>query len=144
MKLIHGWIMCAMVGALATGCASSYHEAGAERVTRGNYLFTATGVALVAEPGDESDLIKAQMAAEAIARANLLKNVKGAYVTDKVTVEDLMFVDHRAQQETAGWLSRAEMTLVRDPRRMDDKVVEVRADLVVTRRDLQNMRRFAE
>lgn len=91
------------------------------------------------------EVTKAKVAAEAVARANLLKKIKGAYLTEDVSVADLMFESQEARLETAGWLSRAEIRFVEDDRSFDaDEAVHARAELTVTRRQLDDLLKFVE
>ena len=143
MRVLHGLLLCGVGCLFAAGCAS-YQVPGAEKGEHGSYLFTSSGTALVEAPGDLRELTKAKMAAEAIARANLMKKIKGVHLTETVSVEDLVFSKQMARLETAGWLSRAEITFEQDTRRIEDEVVHAHASLTLTRRDLDNLRKYVE
>lgn len=146
MNAVHRWLLSGMICLLAVGCATSrYHVPGAERVSGDSYLFTATGTALVESPGGLAEITKAKLAAEALARASLLKKVKGTYLTERVTVEDLMFADQQARAETAGWLSRVEIAFEENPRAFDEEeVVHARASMLLSRHDLKNLLKYVE
>ncbi len=73
----------------------------------GTLLFTATGQSVaIAEDGAEG-LAKARIAAETIAKANLLEILKGGLITSSVTVGDIMFESQSVSTKVSGWLGGA-------------------------------------
>ncbi len=139
---VQAMVVMGCIAMLVAGCATSKHVPGAERIGGGNYLFTASGTALVESPGETREVTRAQVAAKAMARAELLKIIKGVRITEAVKVEDLVLTEQEASTLAEGWLSRAVITIVPDHRTYDDSLVIAEASLVLSRKDLEKMRRF--
>ena len=104
LVVVLGVFALALVGCAVTGPAP-----GAVVTDDGLIQFTAAGQSAIAN--DEAiSMIEARAAAAAVAKANLLEKVKGAYVSGSVTVGDLMFSSQEARVSTEGFLSRATIT----------------------------------
>ena len=104
-----------VVGALALalhGCAS-YTVPGAEVTERGEIIFTATGTSVVAKEDDPLSQLEAEYAAATIAKAALLEKVSGAVLSGSVSVGDLMFESQDARVEVNGFLSRADIEILK-------------------------------
>ncbi|MCH8541168.1 MAG: hypothetical protein LAT58_10425 [Opitutales bacterium] len=127
-----------------TGCVASKHVPGAERIDGGNYLFTSSGTALIKSPGGPKEIAQARVAAMALARAELVKKIKGVSVSESVSVEDLMMTKQAASTTAEGWLSRAIITIVPDHRNFEEGAVTAEGSLVLSPKDLEDMLRFVE
>lgn len=143
-RITQTMVVMGAVVVLAAGCATSKHVPGAERIAGGNYLFTSTATALVERPGETKEITRAQVAAMALARAELLKTIKGVQITETVTVEDLMLTKQAASMKAEGWISRATITVVPAHRTYDDDIVIAEGSLVLSRKDLEDMKQFVE
>lgn len=147
MKKIIALMSLTAVTAALVGC-QSMNEAGATR-DGGNYTFSATAEAVSVRPTNEHDLAKARLAAAVNAKAALLEKIKGAKVSSKATVGDLLFTSQEAQSVTKGWLSRAEVTYAADaPDRLGDVanpgIVTATATLTLTRSELRQLAKFVD
>ncbi len=129
------------VTGLALGCMTP-KVPGAETATRGTVTFSASASSVVAKQGDPLAMLEAREAAETMALANLLKKIKGAYVTSEVTVGDLMFSSQEATTRVDGFLARADVELV--PSEPDKTVVTARATLTIPRSHLKSLDEYAE
>jgi len=103
-------IACLMVlSVVLVGC-SAVHVPGAVTTERGTLLFSAEGSSPIMKADDPLALLEARTAAAAIAKANLLEKIKGAYVASNVEVRDLTFAAESAGVSTEGLLSRVVVT----------------------------------
>jgi hypothetical protein len=73
----------------------------------GTLLFTAEGQSVAVAEDGAMGLAKARMAAEAIAKANLLEKIKGGLISSSVTVGDMMFQSQTVSTKVNGWLGGA-------------------------------------
>lgn len=80
---------------------------GSVLTANGTLLFTAEGQSVAkAEDGAEGQT-KARMAAETIAKANLLELIKGGMISSSVSVGDMMFGSQTITSTVSGWLGGA-------------------------------------
>jgi hypothetical protein len=80
---------------------------GSTLTENGTLLFKAEGQS-VAKAGDGAEgLAKARMAAETIAKANLLEVIKGGLITSSITVSEMMFESQMVSSQVSGWLGGA-------------------------------------
>ena len=87
------------------GCNSTMVP-GAEITKGGTILFKAEATAPVMKADDAMALVEARTAAAAMAKANLLEKIKGAYITSHVQVKDLAFAAESAVINADGMLAR--------------------------------------
>ncbi len=73
----------------------------------GTLLFTAEGQSVARAEDGAMGLTKARIAAEAIAKANLLEVIKGGLISSTVTVGDMMFQSQTVSTKVNGWLGGA-------------------------------------
>ncbi len=125
---------------------------GSKLTQDGTLLFTAKGQS-VAKPEDGvMGLTKARIAAETIAKANLLEVLKGGQITSSVTVGDMVFQSQQATSTVNGWLGGAvvetETTSVRESNLPDaeavDRVVTAKASLEISAAALKNLQDYVE
>ncbi len=156
MKKIYITMLFAAVAALLmTGCQTEIP--GATITDDGKIVFSATGQS-VAETESLINVIKAEMAASTVAKANLLEAVKGALVSSSVKVDDLMFTSQTAENVVNGWLARAVVTIneveevvveetklpkepVVEP---SEKIITATATLTLSKEDLKELKQFVE
>lgn len=110
MKKISLLIIC-LGYLLVAGCAESQKKSSIVTVpgavvTDGMIIFEATGKAALTDLEDPLAKVKAEAAAAATAKANLLELIKGAEITSNVTVADLMYQSSNTTLKIMGWLSR--------------------------------------
>ena len=120
---------------------------GAEITEEGLIQFTAQGTSVIDQPESAWSKQKAYVAAETIAKANLLELVKGARVEGSAQVADLMFVSQEAAREVDGWLGRAKVTFSEGPegtRRTEKEIVTATATLTLDEGSLANLDEYAE
>lgn len=73
----------------------------------GTLLFTAEGQSVAKAEDGAMGLTKARIAAETIAKANLLELLKGGLISSSVTVGDMMFQSQSVSSKVNGWLGGA-------------------------------------
>ncbi|RKX42927.1 MAG: hypothetical protein DRP64_08975 [Verrucomicrobia bacterium] len=73
----------------------------------GTLLFTAEGQSVAKAEDGAMGLTKARIAAETIAKANLLEIIKGGLISSTVTVGDMMFQSQTVSTKVNGWLGGA-------------------------------------
>ena len=152
----------AMAGvAMLSGCQTGNTEkAAAQEKTipggnvneQGLLVFTAQGQSVAKAGEGAMGLAKARIAAETIAKANLLEVVKGALITGSVTVGDMEFESQAVSAQVNGWLSGAEVTTT-IPDTMQsrlpgakpvDQLVTATATLKLSPEALKNLKEFVE
>lgn len=134
-------ILLAVVGATLLGCQGPMVP-GAEVTEQGTVVFQATGSSLVAKPGDPLAMLEAKAAAETIAFANLVKKIKGAHVTGKVAVDDLMYSSQEATERVEGFISRVHVEFEQTGE--DGTLITARAILEVPRDELHDLGRYVD
>jgi hypothetical protein len=110
----------------------------------GTYVFKAEGTAIVVKPGNDMDVAGAKLAAETMARANLLKKVKGVYLTENISVADLLLEKQTARAETRGWLSRADVACDDPDGRIRPKTVRATATLRLSEEEINRLKDYVE
>jgi hypothetical protein len=133
-----------------TACSSTA-PSGAQVTENGTFLFTATGQS-VANATDPASIAKAEIAAATIAKANLLESIKGALISNSVSVNNLMLESQAATATVQGWLSRAQVTITRvEPtetklpvERNPMEIITAVASLEVAKDDVENLSKFVE
>ena len=93
-----------VLSVVAIGCKSQMVP-GAE-VKGGCVKFMAEASSPILKADDAMAIVEAQTAAMAMAKANLLEKIKGAYITSHVQVKDLAFASEGAMVSTDGMLAR--------------------------------------
>ena len=73
----------------------------------GTLLFSAEGQSVAKAEDGAMGLTKARIAAETIAKANLLEVIKGGLISSTVTVGDMMFQSQTVSTKVNGWLGGA-------------------------------------
>ena len=137
-------IRLAVFGALAlvlTGCAA-VRTPGAEITETGMIIFRGEGTSVIAREGDFLSRLEAQIAAETIAKVNLLEKIKGAEIRGSVAVEDLMYQSHEAEMHVEGFLGG--VTISYDEERMaaEPMTVTAIATLELTPAELRKLEQF--
>ncbi|MCK4564864.1 MAG: hypothetical protein KAU94_09345 [Verrucomicrobia bacterium] len=77
---------------------------GATLTQTGTLLFAAQGQSVAVAEEGPLGVAKARLAAETIAKANLLELLKGALISGSVTVGDMMFQSQLVSTTVTGWL----------------------------------------
>jgi len=90
-----------------TKAAAAKNIPGATRTDYGTLVFTAQGQSIIKVDGGPLGIAKARLAAETIAKANLLEVIKGGLINSSVSVGDLVFESQKASTVVTGWLSGA-------------------------------------
>ncbi len=144
MKLIRSALTSLMACVFVAGCASYPNIPGADVADDGTYIFKAEGTAIVMKPGEDMDVAGAKLAAETMARANLLKKIKGVYLTENITVADLLLQKQAARSETSGWLSRADVVCDSPEGRLRPKTVRATATLRLSREEIYCLKEYVE
>jgi hypothetical protein len=143
-------LIAAAVTFLMTACSSTA-PSGAQVTENGTFLFSATGQS-VADSTDPVSIAKAEIAAATIAKANLLESIKGALISNSVTVNNLMLESQTATATVQGWLSRANVTITRvkptptnlPVEKSPMEIITAVAALEVSEADVENLNQFAE
>jgi hypothetical protein len=139
-------LVCLVV-ALVVGCAapSAGVIPGAE-MKDGAVVFSAMGKSVVAKEGDPLSEVEAEVAAITMAKANLLEKIKGARIGGSITVGDLMFESQEATLEMMGYLSRAEIEVMKraESRLGTPPYVSATASLRLSKADLAAMETYVE
>ena len=125
---------------------------GANVNEQGLLVFTAQGQSVAKAGEGAMGIAKARIAAETIAKANLLEVVKGALITGSVTVGDMAFESQAVSAQVNGWLSGAEVkTSVPDTMQSRlpgakpvDQLITSTATLKLSPAALKNLREFVE
>lgn len=94
-----------VLGVVMIGCQRMMVP-GAEVTKSGNIMFKAEACSPIMKADDPMAMVEAQTAAAAMAKANLLEKIKGAYITSKVAVKDLSFASEGAMVDVDGMLAR--------------------------------------
>ncbi len=77
---------------------------GSTLTQTGTLLFAAEGQSVAVAEDGALGVAKARLAAETIAKANLLEVLKGALISSSVTVGDMMFQSQLVSTTVSGWL----------------------------------------
>lgn len=77
---------------------------GSTLTQTGTLMFTAQGQSVAVAEDGALGVAKAQLAAETIAKANLLEVLKGALISSSVTVGDMEFQSQAVSATVSGWL----------------------------------------
>ncbi len=77
---------------------------GSTLTQAGTLLFKAEGQSVAVAGDGALGVAKARLAAETIAKANLLEILKGALVTSSVSIGDMMFESQLVTSTVSGWL----------------------------------------
>ena len=80
---------------------------GSVLTDNGTLLFTAEGQSVAKAVDGAEGQTKARMAAETIAKANLLELIKGGMISSSVSVGDMMFESQTVTSTVSGWLGGA-------------------------------------
>ena len=131
------------LAALTAGCAP-IRVPGAEVTEHGTYVFRGTGTSPVAKTGDDLSILEARIAADVMARADLLQSIQGATVEGEVTVDDLMFEGQSASSIVEGTLSRVLVTYEDEESIAEATSVTAIAELELTRKQLRKLDRYAQ
>ncbi len=126
MKKVYISLICVASLILMTGC--QLIVPGAEVTEDGAIIFSASGQS-VATQLDPLSVAKAELAAETVAKANLLEAVKGALVSSNVKVEGLVLTSQSAEKAVQGWLARAVVEIVAEEVVVVPEVVVVESNL---------------
>jgi hypothetical protein len=98
----------------------------------GAITFSASGKAAIADVDDPLARIKAEAAAAATAKSNLLELIKGAKISTNTVIADLMYESSKTEMEVMGWLSRAKVTITETSGRLvPGAIVEAIATLTL-------------
>ena len=113
---------------------------GADVSDDGAITFMASGKSAVGDIGDPLARIKAEAAAAATAKSNLLELIKGAKISSNTTIADLVYGSSTTESEVIGWLSRAKVTITETPGRLaSGAVVEAIATLTLDKDTIANL-----
>jgi hypothetical protein len=77
---------------------------GSTLTQNGTLLFTAEGQSVAVATDGAIGIAKARMAAETIAKANLLEIIKGGLISSTVSVGDMMFQSQTVSATVHGWI----------------------------------------
>lgn len=77
---------------------------GSTLTQTGTLLFAAEGQSVAVAEDGALGIAKARLAAETIAKANLLEVLKGALISSSVTIGDMMFQSQIVSTTVNGWL----------------------------------------
>ncbi len=143
MKTKLGVGLLCLVAVVMAGCAGANVEPGAELTEEGIYRFVAQGTSAVAREDDALALVEARTAAETLAKANLLEKIKGARITNSVTIGDLMFASQEANLRMRGYLSRATVSFVDGGEFPESPLITATAVLELDEDDLTELERYA-
>ncbi|MHC5034198.1 MAG: hypothetical protein ACYTFZ_04100 [Planctomycetota bacterium] len=110
MKAKARLVIAGLLAVVLTGCVTVVP--GAEITERGTIVFWAQGQSIVAKEDDPFSRLEAEMAAAAVAKANLLAKVKGELITGNVQVGDLMLKSQEVAVMVEGFLGRANIEIV--------------------------------
>ena len=140
------WILACLlaVSVLLVGCGIT-PVPGAEITEEGCLLFSAEGASPVLKADDAMALLEARVAAAAMAKANLLEKIKGAYIAAEVETEDLAFASQAAGVSVEGILARA--TLAYEPADRTGRaahIVTAVASLELTEEEFCNLSAYVE
>jgi hypothetical protein len=113
-------------------------------VEEGIVTFSAEGTAVVAKADDPLAMEEARIAAATIAKANLLEQINGAFITSKVTVEGLMLESQAASDVVRGWLSRATVEYAAPEKVASPMTVTAVATLRLNKHELHNLKMYVE
>ena len=80
---------------------------GSTLTDNGTLLFTAEGQSVAIAEDGATGLARARLAAETIAKANLLEVIKGGQIASSVSVGDMMFESQAVSTKVSGWLGGA-------------------------------------
>lgn len=109
----HALLAVGVTVLLAVGCAVPARVVPGAEVVDGVVTFSATGSSVVTKDGDALAMLEAQVAAECMAKANLLAKIKGEMVGQDVSVGDLMLESQVAKSQVNGFLGRAELEIMK-------------------------------
>lgn len=132
-KVMRSKSLLAVVAIVGLGLSGCFRGAvpGAEVTPLGTVVFNAEASSVVARQDDPLALLEAKTAAETMAQAELLKKIKGAFVSGEATVGDLMFASQEASTRVEGYLSRVEVTFSESP--AEEGMVTAKATLEIPR-----------
>jgi hypothetical protein len=125
---------------------------GASLTKDGTLLFTAQGQSIAKADTGALGVARARLAAETIAKANLLEVVKGGLISSTVSVGDMMFQSQRATTAVNGWLAGAKVevsSLANEQSRLPDaepvdQVITATASLELSGAAWENLKDYVE
>ena len=125
---------------------------GASLTKDGTLLFTAQGQSIAKADTGALGVARARLAAETVAKANLLEVVKGGLISSTVSVGDMMFQSQRATSVVNGWLAGVTVeisSLASEQSRLPDakpvdQVITATASLELSEEALKNLKDYVE
>ena len=118
----------------------------------GKLLFAAEGQSVAKAAEGAEGLARARMAAETIAKANLLEIIKGGLISSTITVDDMMFESQTVTTKVNGWLGGAvldssatseEKSNLPDAKPVD-QIVTAKASLEISLAAWENLQDYVE
>ena len=153
MKKTYITVVCvAIASLLISGCQSADVATTEPVVIEPEVMvFSATGQS-VATTDDAMSMAKAELAATTVAKANLLAKIKGELISGSAEVSDLMFVSQAAKTTVNGWMSNAQIKIVKAQKELTNlpeeepvtQIVTAVASLEVSQEDMDDMKKFVE
>ncbi len=128
---------------LLVGCVAMPAVPGAT-VEDGMVIFKGEGMSVVAKEGDPLSLVEAKTAAAVMAKADLLETIKGAFVSNRSEVRDLMFESQQAMVVVEGFLARSVVTYEEQARGVEPMVVKAKATLTLSCAQIAMLEKYAE
>lgn len=125
---------------------------GSTLTADGTLLFEANGQSVAEAEDGAAGLAKARMAAETIAKANLLEIIKGGLISSSISVGDMMFQSQQVSSEVSGWLGgvvlNTESTKEKESHLPDaepvDQIVTATASLEISLSAWKNLQEYVE
>jgi hypothetical protein len=125
---------------------------GSTLTKNGTLLFKAEGQSVAIAGDGAIGVAKARLAAETIAKANLLELLKGALISSSVTVGDMMFQSQVVSTTVSGWLggvvletSSTENVQSRLPNAKPvDQIITSKASLEISKDAWKNLQDYVE
>ena len=145
MKVKLALTFAGLLAICLVGCAGP-QVPGADVTETGAVVFSATGKSVVEEVGDAYSTIKAEAAAETMAKANLLGKIAGVSLSQGITVGDLLFESQEAQTAVAGWLARATVTFAETEAGLGpaDPTIIATATLAISASEVDDLELYAD
>ncbi len=125
---------------------------GSTLTQTGTLLFKAEGQSVAVAEDGALGVAKARLAAETIAKANLLEILKGALVTSSVTIGDMMFESQLVTTTVSGWLGGVTLetgSSTADQSRLPnaepvDQMITAKATLELSAEAWENLKDYVE
>jgi hypothetical protein len=125
---------------------------GSTLTQNGTLMFTAEGQSVAVAADGAIGVAKARMAAETIAKANLLEIIKGGLISSSVSVGDMMFQSQAVSTTVHGWIGGVVLdtaTTANEQSRLPDadpvdQIVTAKASLEISLEAWEDLQDYVE